>query len=97
MLAEPALSPASPDLADLLALVAHGERVVIVDSAGRPAAAVVPLSTLAELEALRARVEDLEDILAADAAMAEPGDAVPWEQVKAELQAEWDAEERAAA
>jgi hypothetical protein len=31
------------------------------------------------------RAEDDEDIAAADAALAEPGDSIPWEQAKAEL------------
>jgi antitoxin Phd len=36
------------------------------------------------IEALRA-AEDAEDAAEADAAMDEPGESVPWEQVKAEL------------
>jgi antitoxin Phd len=52
-------------------LTIHGERV----------AAIVPESVI---EALRA-AEDAEDIAEADAAMDEPGESIPWEQVKAEL------------
>jgi predicted secreted Zn-dependent protease len=52
-------------------LTIHGERV----------AAIVPESVI---EALRA-AEDAEDAAEADAAMDEPGEPVPWEQVKAEL------------
>ena len=52
-------------------LTVHGERV----------AAIVPESVV---EALRA-AEDAEDATEADAAMDEPGESVPWEQVKAEL------------
>jgi hypothetical protein len=37
-----------------------------------------------QLNALRA-AEDAEDAAEADAAMDEPGESVPWEQVKAEL------------
>jgi hypothetical protein len=53
-------------------LTIHGERV----------AAIVPESVI---DALRA-AEDAEDAAEADAAMAEPGESVPWEQVKAELE-----------
>ena len=35
-------------------------------------------------EALRA-AEDAEDAAEADAAMAEPGDSIPWEELKAEF------------
>jgi len=52
-------------------LTIHGERV----------AAIVPESVI---EALRA-AEDAEDAAEAGAAMEEPGEAIPWEQVKAEL------------
>jgi hypothetical protein len=44
-------------------------------------AAIVPESVI---DALRA-AEDAEDAAEADAAMDEPGDPIPWEQVKAEL------------
>jgi hypothetical protein len=36
------------------------------------------------LDALRA-AEDAEDIAEADAAMEEPGESIPWEQVKTEF------------
>ena len=52
-------------------LTVHGERV----------AAIVPESVI---EALRA-AEDAEDAAEADVAMDEPGESIPWEQVKAEL------------
>lgn len=52
-------------------LTIHGERV----------AAIVPESVV---EALRA-AEDAEDAEDADAAMDEPGESIPWEQVRAEL------------
>jgi hypothetical protein len=34
----------------------------------------------------QARLRDLMDVAAADAAMAEPGESIPWEQVKAEAE-----------
>jgi hypothetical protein len=52
-------------------LTIHGKRV----------AAIVPESVI---EAFRS-AEDAEDIAEADAAMDEPGESIPWEQVKAEL------------
>lgn len=52
-------------------LTIHGERV----------AAIVPESVI---EALRA-AEDAQDAAEADAAMDEPGESIPWEQVKVEL------------
>jgi antitoxin Phd len=48
---------------------------------GKRVAAIVPESVV---EALRA-AEDAEDAAEADAAMDEPGESIPWEQVKAEL------------
>jgi hypothetical protein len=48
---------------------------------GERVAAIVPESVL---DALRAS-EDAEDAAEADAAMDEPGESIPWEQVKAEL------------
>lgn len=48
---------------------------------GKRVAAIVPESVL---DALRA-AEDAEDAAEADDAMEEPGESIPWEQVKAEL------------
>jgi hypothetical protein len=48
---------------------------------GERVAAIVPESVI---EALRA-AEDAEDAAEADAAMDEPGESIPWEQVRAEL------------
>ena len=48
---------------------------------GKRVAAIVPESVI---EALGA-AEDAEDAAEADAAMDEPGQSIPWEQVKAEL------------
>ena len=74
----PASSPAVEEAAELARsrgvithLTIQGERV----------AAIVPESVI---DALRA-AEDAEDAADADAAMDEPGESIPWEQVKAEL------------
>jgi antitoxin (DNA-binding transcriptional repressor) of toxin-antitoxin stability system len=48
---------------------------------GERVAAIVPEPVI---EALR-RAEDAEDAGEADAAMDEPGESIPWEQVRAEL------------
>jgi antitoxin Phd len=52
-------------------LTVRGERVAVI----------VPESVI---EALRA-VEDAEDAAEADVVMDQPGESIPWEQVKAEL------------
>ena len=73
----PVSSPAIEQAVDLARrgvithLTIRGERV----------AAIVPESFI---DALRA-AEDAEDAAEADAAINEPGDPIPWEQVKAEL------------
>lgn len=55
---------------------------VIVERRGEAQAVVV---SPAEYERLRGAAEDIEDIAAFDAAMAEEGANIPWEQVKADL------------
>ncbi len=55
---------------------------VFLERYGRPAAVLVSAERYEELvEAL----EDVEDVVAFDAAMAEEGPNVPWEQVKVDL------------
>jgi antitoxin Phd len=55
---------------------------VVLERYGRPAAVLVSPERYDQLmEAL----EDSEDIIAFDTAMAEEGDNIPWEQVKADL------------
>jgi antitoxin Phd len=61
--------------------VAQSEAVVL-ERYGRPAAVLVSLDRYQQLmEAL----EESEDTASFDAAMAEEGDNIPWEQVKADL------------
>ena len=57
-----------------------GERVV-VERDGRERIAIVPYEDLAALE----RLEDERDVAAAEAALAESDERIPWEQVKADL------------
>jgi prevent-host-death family protein len=60
---------------------ARGE-AVFIERYGKPAAVLVSSERYEELvEAL----EDVEDIAAFDAAMAEEGENIPWEEVKADL------------
>ncbi len=56
-------------------------RVTHITKDGQRLAAIVPESML---DALRA-AEDAEDAAEADAAFDEPGEDVPWQEVKAEL------------
>ncbi len=56
------------------------ERFVLTED-GKPVAAIVTAEDLAFLEDLEARI-DLEE---ARKALAEPGENIPWEKVKAEL------------
>ncbi len=55
---------------------------VVLERYGRPVAVLVSAERYAELtEAL----DEVEDIAAFDAAMADAGESIPWEQVKADL------------
>ena len=55
---------------------------VFLERRGKVEAVVV---SLAQYERMMEALEDAEDIAAIDEALAEPGDNIPWEQVKAEL------------
>jgi hypothetical protein len=81
------MSEPARDLPADSAAVAHAvedaQRGVIthLTVGGERVAAIVPESVI---EALRA-AEDVEDAAEADGAMDEPGESIPWERVKAEL------------
>ncbi|MDA8035322.1 MAG: type II toxin-antitoxin system prevent-host-death family antitoxin [Actinomycetota bacterium] len=60
---------------------AHTEAVVL-ERYGRPAAVLISPERYEELVAA---AEDAEDVAAFDAAMAEEGPNIPWDEVKAEL------------
>ena len=81
-MSEPAsdLPADSPAVAAAVENARHGV-ITHLTVAGERVAAVVPESLI---ESLRA-AEDAEDIAEADAAIDEPGESVPWDQVKAEL------------
>ena len=55
---------------------------VVLERYGRPAAVLVSME---RYEQLLDALEEAEDISAFDAAMAEEGDNIPWDKVKADL------------
>ena len=69
-----------PLSADDLARVRSGERLELPEEG----AAVIPIEDLRLLE----EMEDAEDVRAADEALAEGGKPIPWETMKAKLDAE---------
>lgn len=75
-----AVSEAREKLAEAVEL-ARSEAVVL-ERYGRPAAVLVSPE---RYEQLMEALEDSEDIVAFDTAMAEEGGNIPWEQVKADL------------
>lgn len=74
------ISAARDQLSEVVNAAAYGGEITYVTRRGRRLAAIVPASLI---DAIRAQ-EDAEDVREADAAMAEPGESIPWETVKAE-------------
>ncbi len=81
-MSEPAhdLPVSSPAVEQAVELASRGV-ITHLTISGKRVAAIVPESLI---DALRA-AENAEDAAEADAAMDEPGESIPWEQVKAEL------------
>ena len=75
---------AREDLADILNQVAYAGERIILHRRGKNVAAIV---TMADLQLLQ-DLEDRMDNEAADAALLEPGESIPWEQVKKDLDLE---------
>lgn len=73
-------SDARKSFASLIATAQH--EAVFVERRGEAQAVVL---SPAEYERLMDAAEEVEDIAAFDAAMAEEGPDIPWEQVKADL------------
>lgn len=61
---------------------------VIVERDGKRVAAIIPMDDLELYQRLLSKEEDRIDIAAIEAARAEGGDSIPWEQIKAEWAAE---------
>jgi hypothetical protein len=81
LMSEPAQDlPVSPSVEQAVELARRGV-ITHLTINGERVAAIVPESVP---DALRA-AEDAEDAAEADAAMNEPGESIPWDQVKAEL------------
>jgi PHD/YefM family antitoxin component YafN of YafNO toxin-antitoxin module len=72
--------PAS-QLSQAVDLLMHEGERVLIERDGSPIAALVSVEDLALLEEL----EDAADVEAARAALAEPGENIPYEQVRREL------------
>jgi prevent-host-death family protein len=75
------VSEAREDFAELVNRAAYRHERVLIARRGRPVAAIVPIADVKFLE----RVEDEYDLQAARDAIAEDGEPIPWEKVKAEL------------
>lgn len=74
------VSEARRSLAQVIETAQH--EAVIVERRGAAQAVVV---SPAEYDRLMRSAEEIDDIAAFDAAMAEEGTSIPWEQVKADL------------
>ncbi len=79
-------------MATLTASEARKQFAAVMETAGREAVVVerrgqaqVVVISAAEYERLKSAAEEIEDLAAFDAAMAEEGPNIPWEQVKADL------------
>lgn len=77
----PPVAPASLD--EALRSVKTGEPVIFDGVDGNPVAALITIEDLRFYEKLFAEEEDRVDGAAADAALAEPGENIPWERVQA--------------
>ena len=75
------VSQARDDFAELVNQAAYKEQRVIITRRGRAIAAIVPIEDVAYLE----RLEDEYDVKMAEAARAEGGELIPWEDVQREF------------
>jgi prevent-host-death family protein len=72
------------DFADILNQVAYAGERIILHRRGKNVAAIVSIADLQLLQDL----EDRMDNAAGEAALSEPGESIPWERVKQELDLE---------
>ena len=75
------MAEARDELAELVNRATYGGERVILTRRGKPVAALISAEDLAFFEEL----EDADDVRAAEAALAEGGEPIPWEQVKRDL------------
>lgn len=75
------VSEARDDFAELVNRAAYKHERVLIARRGRPIAAIVSIADVKFLE----RVEDEYDLQAAQDAIDEGGEPIPWAQVRAEL------------
>jgi hypothetical protein len=78
------LSTPPPDLAEAMARVAQRDEHILIECNGM----TVALVSVRDLELLERRIEALEDRIdneAADRALAEPGESIPYEKIREEL------------
>jgi len=68
-------------LSELMTRVMTAHERIVIERHGRDRVAIVPYEDLELLE----RLEDEADIAAAEAALAESDERIPWDQVKADL------------
>lgn len=74
------VSTARANLAEVLDASLEGD--IVIERYGKPAGVLISLE---RHERFMAALEELEDVMAFDEAMAEEGRNVPWDEVKAEL------------
>jgi antitoxin Phd len=77
VVARVSVSDAREGLPELVNRVAYGRDRVVIERRGQPKAALVSMEDLARLE----RLEDEEDLAAANKALEEPGERIPLEDV----------------
>ena len=79
------VSKARAEFPEVVNRAAYGKERTIVSRRGKDLAAVIPMEDLRLLERLAREEMDRRDLEDARAALAEPGENIPLEQVKKEL------------
>ena len=75
------VTKARSEFAEIVNRAAYGHERIVITRRGKDIAAVVPAEDMGLLEEL----EDRMDIKAAEKALAESDELIPWEKVKADL------------
>jgi len=79
------LSKARRELPEIVTRTARARKRTIISRRGIDVAALIPIEDLRLLERLEEEAMCRQDLEAARASLAEPGDNIPWESIKAEL------------